>query len=59
MSLSFLKTKTAFSFYFEGFLFSVFKNNDSNFCHLVRGKTRKLLSAWLKVSSVTAKVSFI
>lgn len=57
-SLSLLRFKTAFPFHFEGFLLSLFKNNDSHFCHLVKGKQEKpLLSAWLGVSPVTAKVS--
>lgn len=42
MSLSPLRMKTVFPFHFEGFLFSVFKNNDSYFCHLVREKKKKL-----------------
>lgn len=42
MSLSALRMKTAFPFHFEGFLFSLFKNNDSHFCHLVRGRKKDL-----------------
>lgn len=57
MSLSPLRMKTVFPFNFEGFLFSVFKNNDSHFCHLVREKKNTFLSAWPEVSPVTAKVS--
>lgn len=44
MPLSPFRMKTVFLFHFEGFLFSVFKNNDSHFCHLVRRKKKLALS---------------